>query len=266
MATVLKKTSKEKADKERQKHLKVAALRAYNGQKKPLIDERQISQLIPMVSRIAQRVVSYLKPPLSFEDLVSAGTIGLVKAARDYDPSHNAEFKTYAYIRIKGSILDELRSFSLLPTNQNRQINKAARVTRKIVEQTGSPPTDPQLAEELGISIEELHKTFKLARAKHFLSIDNNNSQESSLRHLLTSSKTETPHEQLEFSELVDKLTDAIRMLPQKQRQIIVLYYQKSLTMKQVAEVLEITESRVSQLHANAIFNLSIKLKEWKNA
>jgi len=262
----MENTIQKQAAKQNRQHLKTMALRAYNDQKKPLIDNQQISQLIPMVSKIAQRVVSYLKPPLSFEDLVSAGTIGLVKAARDYDPSHNAEFKTYAYIRIKGSILDELRSFSLLPTNQNKQINKAARVTRKIIEQTGSPPTDPELAEKLGISIKELHKTFELARAKRFLSIDNNRSQESSLRDLLTSSKTETPDEQLEFSELVDKLTEAIRMLPKKQRQIIVLYYQKSLTMKQVAEVLEITESRVSQLHANAIFNLSIKLKEWKNA
>ncbi|MHC4132012.1 MAG: sigma-70 family RNA polymerase sigma factor [Planctomycetota bacterium] len=266
MATVIKSTFREKVVKDNHKHLKTAALRAYNGQKKPLINEQQISQLIPMVAKIAHRVVSYLKPPLSFEDLVSAGTIGLVKAARDYDPSHNAEFKTYAYIRIKGAILDELRSFSLLPTNQNKQINKVARVTRQTIEQTGAPPTDSELAQKLGITLEQLYKTYEHARAKQFLSIDNHHQYEPSLKNLLTSSDTSPPDKQIEFSELVSKLTEAIQLLPSKQRQIIILYYQKCLNMKQVAEVLVITESRVSQLHANAIFNLSMKLKDWKNA
>ncbi|MHC4187195.1 MAG: sigma-70 family RNA polymerase sigma factor [Planctomycetota bacterium] len=266
METVIKNKISGSAEKDSQKHLKNVAIRAYNGQKKPLINDQQIAQLIPMVAKIAHRVVSYLKPPLSFEDLVSAGTIGLVKAARDYDPSHNAEFKTYAYIRIKGAIIDELRSFSLLSTNQNKQINKASRITRKIIEKTGVPPTDFELAQKLGVTLEQLHKTFEYARVKQFLSIDNHQPYEPSLRNLLTSSETVPPDKQMEFSELVDKLTEAIQLLPQKQRQIIILYYQKCLNMKQVAEVMEITESRVSQLHANAIFNLSIKLREWKNA
>jgi RNA polymerase sigma factor for flagellar operon FliA len=266
MSTVTNNMTHESVVKDSQKHLKTVALRAYKGQQGPLINDQQIAKLIPMVAKIAQRVVSYLKPPLSFEDLVSAGTIGLVKAARDYDPSHNAEFKTYAYIRIKGAILDELRSFSLLPTNQNKQINRAAQATRKIIEQTGSPPTDSELAQKLGITLEQLHKTFEHARAKHFYSIDYHQAYEPSLRHMLTSSAAVPPDKQMEFSELVDKLTEAIQLLPPKQRQIIILYYQKSLNMKQVAEILEVTESRVSQLHANAIFNLSIKLREWKNA
>jgi RNA polymerase sigma factor for flagellar operon FliA len=266
MATVMKNTIREPVVKDSQKHLKTVALRAYNGQKKPYINDQQIAQLIPMVAKITHKVVSYLKPPLSFEDLVSAGTIGLVKAARDYDPSYNAEFKTYAYIRIKGAILDELISFSLLPTNQNKQINRAARITRKIIEQTGSPPTDSELAQKLGVTLEKLYKTFEHARAKQFFSIDNHQPYEPSLKNLLTSSETAPPDKQMEFSELVDRLTEAIQLLPAKQRQIIILYYQKCLNMKQVAEVLEITESRVSQLHANAIFNLSIKLREWKNA
>ncbi|MHC4758643.1 MAG: sigma-70 family RNA polymerase sigma factor [Planctomycetota bacterium] len=266
MATVTENKTRKPDAKDNQKHLKTAAIRAYNGQKKPLINDQKIAQLIPMVAKIAQRVVSYIRPPLSFEDLVSAGTIGLVKAARDYDPSHNAEFKTYAYIRIKGAIIDELRSFSMLPTNQNKQINRASQVTRKIIEKTGVPPTDPELAEKLGITLEQLYKTYEHARTKQFLSINSHQPYQPSLENLLTSSRTTPPDKQIEFSELVDKLSHAIQLLPKKQRQIIILYYQKSLTMKQVAEVLEITESRVSQLHANAIFNLSIKLREWNNA
>jgi RNA polymerase sigma factor for flagellar operon FliA len=91
--------------KDSQKHLKTVAMRTYSDQKRQTVEDEQIAQLLPMVQKIVQRVVTYLKPPLSFEDLVSAGTVGLVKAARDYDPSHQAEFKTYAYIRIRGAIL-----------------------------------------------------------------------------------------------------------------------------------------------------------------
>ena len=121
-------------------HLKAVAMRAYNGHKHRRIGDDEILQLLPMVRKIARRAVSYLKPPLSFEDLVSAGTVGLLKAARDFDASHQAEFKTYAYIRIKGAVLDELRRASLLPSGVNRQIRTARELSRQIAEQTGSPP------------------------------------------------------------------------------------------------------------------------------
>ena len=266
MAVGTKNIARQQLAKDNNGHLKTVALRAYNGQRKPLINDEQIAQLIPMVSKIARRAVSYLKPPLSFEDLVSAGIIGLVKAARDFDPSHNAGFKTYAYIRIKGAILDELRNYTLLPPNINKQIAEATNLSRKISEQTGAPPTDYELAKKLGISIDKLHKIFENTRAKHFLSIDNHETNERPLGSFLTSHQTVAPDEQIEKNELVNKLTEAIQILPEKQRWIIILYYQHELTMKQIAEILEITESRISQLHANALFNLSLKLKEWKNA
>ncbi len=85
------------------------------------LENERIVHFLPMVSKIARQVVSYLKPPLSFEDMVSAGTVGLVKAARDFDPSKGVEFKTYAYIRIKGSIIDELRGWSFVPANLHNQ-------------------------------------------------------------------------------------------------------------------------------------------------
>ena len=110
------------------KHLNNVALRAYSGQKNYTeckIKDEQITELLPMVHRIARKVVTYLRPPLSFEDMISAGIVGLVKASRDYDPSHHTEFKTYAYIRIKGAVIDELRGSSLLPANLNKRIQQA---------------------------------------------------------------------------------------------------------------------------------------------
>jgi RNA polymerase sigma factor for flagellar operon FliA len=251
--------------KDSRKHLNTAALRAYSGQRTQLITNEQIAELLPMVRKIVYRVITYLKPPLSFEDLVSAGTVGLVKAARVFDPSYNAEFKTYAYTKIKGAILDELRGWSFVPTNLNKQIRSAMHLAQNITEQTGSAPTDAELAEKLGITVDKLYQTLESARAQHFVSIDNLGENTPALGNLPATAKTTTPAQQAERAELIDKLTEAIKQLSKRQQQIVLLYYQQHLTMKQIAEVLEITEPRISQLHASAIFNLSVKLRQWKN-
>ena len=250
------------------KHLNSVALRTYSGQKKSTksaIKDEQITELLPMVHRIVRQVVTYLRPPLSFEDMVSAGAVGLVKASHDYDPSHHTEFKTYAYIRIKGAVIDELRGSSLLPANLNKRIHRARQLSRKILEQTGINPTDAELAEKLGITVDELFETFENARAQYFVSLDDFKEDSPALSNLLAAARTNAPHEQIEHAEIIDKLAEAIQQLSAKQRQLILLYYQKHLTMKQIAEIFEITESRVSQMHASAIFNLSVKLRRWND-
>ncbi len=244
------------------------ALRTYAGQNKNArgrIADEQVAELLPMVSRIVKRVVTYLKPPLSFEDMVSAGAVGLVKAARDFNPSHHTEFKTYAYIRIKGAILDELRCSSLLSANLNKRIRDARQLSRKILEQTGTTPSDAELAEKLGITLDELYETFENERVRHFVSLDVSGEDSPALGDLVAATNTSAPDELIERAELIDKLAEAIQELSQRQRQLILLYYKQHLTMKQIAEIFEITESRVSQLHASAVFNLSVKLRQWKD-
>lgn len=246
------------------KSFKAMAVRAYKDQKKPDIDNDQISSYIPMVHAIVQRVVTYLRPPLTFEDLVSAGMIGLLKAARNYDPAQQAEFKTYAYIKIKGAVLDELKGWSFVSADLNKRIGKISKLKQQITQKTGTAPTDEYLAQKLGISVEKLYQTYEDARAQNFVSIDEGSEESPSLGSFLAAA-TSSPDQPLQKSELLAKLTQAIQQLPQRQRRLIVLYYTQNLTMKQIAEVFEITESRVSQLHASALFNLSVKLKEWKN-
>jgi RNA polymerase sigma factor for flagellar operon FliA len=251
-----------------QQHLNSVALRTYTGHKKPVksgIDDKQITEFLPMVHKIARQVVTYLKPPLSFEDMVSAGTIGLVKAARDFDPSHRAEFKTYAYIRIKGAILDELRSWSFVPTNLSKRIRNAQELSQKITEQTGCAPTDDELAEKLDITVDELYEMFENARAQHFISLNGFGEDTPALGNLLVAGRVTCPDEQIERTELINKLTEAIQQLTERQRSVILLYYHQHLTMKQIADILKITESRVSQVHSSALFNLSVKLRQWKN-
>jgi RNA polymerase sigma factor for flagellar operon FliA len=254
--------------KQSPKHLSSAALRAYAGQKRSVqgdAENEQITALLPMVHRIARQVVTYLKPPLSFEDMVSAGTVGLVRAARDFDASHQTEFKTYAYIRIKGAILDELRGWSVVPAHLSRRIRDAQQLSRKITEHRGIAPSDAELAERLGITVDELYETFESARAQHFVSLDGFGDDSPALGSLLAAGHTSDPDLKIERAELVEKLAEAIQDLSGRQRQVVLLYYQQQLTMKQIAEILEITESRVSQLHASALFNLSIKLRQWRD-
>lgn len=250
------------------RHLSSVVLRAYSGQKSSAGAEMQnerITEYLPMVHKIARQVVTYLKPPLSFEDMISAGTVGLVRAARDFDPSHQAEFKTYAYIRIKGAILDELRGWSFVPANLNKRIRDAQDLSRRITEQRGIAPADTELAQKLGISLEELHETLESARAQSFVSIDGFADDGPALGNLLAAGHSSNPHHSIERAELIEKLAEAIESLSGRQRQVILLYYQQQLTMKQIAEVMEITESRVSQLHAGALFNLSVKLRQWED-
>ncbi|MHC4495110.1 MAG: sigma-70 family RNA polymerase sigma factor [Planctomycetota bacterium] len=268
VATQAENLCEDRITKKSRRHLNSAALRAYSGQRESIrrgVDNEQITEFLPMVHKIARQVVAYLKPPLSFEDMVSAGTVGLVRAARDFDPSHQAEFKTYAYIRIRGAILDELRGWSFVPANLSKRIRDARQLSRKITEQTGTAPTDSELAEQLGITVEELYNTLENARAQHFVSLDGSADDAPSLGNFLAAPHTSAPDEKIERAELVEKLAEAIQQLSEKQRHVTLLYYRQQLTMKQIAEILEITESRVSQLHASALFNLSVKLRQWKD-
>lgn len=246
-------------------HLKAVALRAYSGHKHRAITDDEIVELLPMVHKIARRTVRYLRPPLSFDDLVSAGTVGLLKAARDFDPSHQAEFKTYAYIRIKGAVLDELRRASLLPSGVNRQVRQMLQLSQEIAQQTGSAPTDEELAQRLGISVDDVCTLFENARAQHFISIDGGTEEEPALGQILAAADSSGPGNRLEKAEMLEQLTEAMQQLDPRRLQIIVLYYHQHLTMKQIADLLEITESRVSQLHASALVNLAATLGEYHN-
>jgi len=238
------------------------ALKAYGNCIQQTKEDELIVGYLPLVHKIVSKVVSYLRPPLSREDLISAGTIGLVKAARDYDSSRDAEFKTYAYIRIRGAVIDEMRSWSFTPTSVKKQFQQAREVSQLILEKEGFLPSDEELARRLGIGLDKMYKMFETARAKHFLSLSRMDDDSPMLGQMLAGDYSQ-PEESLEQAELVANLGAAIGKLPDKERQIIVLYYHKELTMKQIAEVLKVTESRVSQLHAGALFRLSVLLKEW---
>jgi RNA polymerase sigma factor FliA len=242
------------------------ALKAYAAEQKKLNEERLILDFLPLVHRLTQNIAGYLgNASLSYDDLVSAGTMGLVKAARDFDPSRDVEFKTYAYIKIRGAIIDELRSWTFTPANVARNIEQVNTVIRQHIDRTGAVPSDEEIAASMDLTVDKLYRLFEQARQQHFLSIHKLSDVGPSLADTLIDSSGEEPGSGLERAELVEQLTEAIQALPQSQRHVIVLYYQREMTMKEIAAVLEVTESRVSQLHAGALVRLSERLRRWKD-
>ncbi len=238
------------------------AVKAYSSQMSRQKRDEIVLQYIPLVYRIVNQVVSYLQPPLSKEDLVSAGTIGLIKAAMNFDPAKDAEFKTYAYIRVRGAVIDEFRGWSFTPPRVKKLLTQARTLSEQMFHKHGVFPTEQELADEMGIDQEKLYRVFESARAGHFLSLNGMDDEGSNFEQFLAFD-AEQPDSNIEREELKSHLAEAIGNLPEKQRRVIMLYYHQELTMSQVAEVLEVTEARVSQLHAAALFKMSTQLKLW---
>lgn len=242
--------------------LQARASQAYATQSRQVMEEELILGHLPLVRHIVSKVTDIQPGRIDVDDLISAGTLGLVRAARAYDTSRNAEFKTYAYIRVRGAVIDEMRSRSFTPSAKFSQLRRIQSAHQKLATEFGRPPSDSELAAEVGISTDQLYRMLQEVRRMHFLSIHGLVTEgESSLGSLIPPDKTPAPDVQAERREMAQKLSEAIKELPERDRMILLLYYDKDLTMKETAQVLDITESRVSQLHASALFKLSMKLK-----
>lgn len=234
---------------------------AYARQSREDGQEKLILDHLPLVKHIVQRIAAQLSYRKDVDDLISAGTLGLVRAARAYDPGRNAEFKTYAYVRIRGAVIDELRGRSFAPARTHGQLRRIRQAYQTHRAAHGKPPEDTELAAEAGMTLTRLYKTLEEARKQHFLSIHGLSDDDPALGALTPRDPDPAPDEQVERKELLERLAAAIRELSKRDRLVILLYYERDLTMKEAAEVLGVTESRVSQLHASALFKLAMKLK-----
>jgi len=241
--------------------LKAKVSEAYARQSRQASEEQWILDNLEMVPRMARKIASYMTKETDMEDLISAGTLGLVRAARAYDPGRDAEFSTYAYIRVRGAIIDELRAKSFVPAAVHNRLRQVREVYEKLTAQLGHAPSDERLAGEVGMPIGQLYRLFQQARRQQFLSIHGLTDDSPAMGALAPVDQAPSPSDQLERKELVGRMTEAIASLPKRDRILLLLYYQRELSMKEIAQVLEITESRVSQLHASLLFKLSVKLR-----
>lgn len=241
--------------------LRARVSEAYASHSRDTLEEKWILENLPLVRHIVQKIAGKSGRHADLDDLISAGTVGLVKAAKSYDPSRDAEFRTYAYIRIRGAVIDELRSRSFAPANMHGQVRQIQDAFARLSGRLNRQPDDEELAAEVGLSLSQLYKTMEEARRQHFLSINGLAEDESPIGSLAPADRGPSPDAQAERLEMVERLTQAIAELSERDRTIILLYYERDLTMKEAAQVLGVTESRISQLHASALFKLSMKLK-----
>ncbi len=222
--------------------------------------EARILEYLPLVRHVVNKVVGNIGYRGDIEDLVSAGTLGLVKAARAFDPNRHAEFKTYAYIRIRGSVFDELRARSFVPSTVHGMIKRIEQAYNQFSATRGRPPADEELAETLNMPLEQMYRTLEEGRKQSFLSIHGLTDDQPAIGGFIPPDQQAGPEEVAIRNELCERLVEAITHLSERDQALIVLYYDRDLTMKEAAEVLGISEARVSQLHASALFKLSMKL------
>lgn len=221
----------------------------------------------PLIKYIASRLASRLPPQVAFDDLVSSGIIGLIDAIDKFDLSKEVQFKTYAEFRIRGAMLDELRSLDWVPRSVRRKSTDLEHASRKLEKKLGRPARDDEMAEELAISLEEFHKLLDETKTITFMDIEllrQKNPNKINTGNSLSSISMDAndPFAAINLKQIRDLLAASIDTLPEKERLTVSLYYFNELTMKEIGQVLNYTESRISQMHSKAMLRLRSKIKK----
>jgi RNA polymerase sigma factor for flagellar operon FliA len=226
--------------------------------------KQMVMDNLPLVSNIVSHVCASLQPTVSEEDLISAGTLGLVEAAHRYNPSAGVKFCTFAYTRVRGAVVDFLRQNDQLGKSARQQLTSLRRRIKEFHDQNGRKPSIEELAQQAGISEQEVLRFLSYEKWDQISSLesvaDDARAGAGPLG-ALAPVDTRTPLDKLEWQERVARLGQAIEDLPEREKQIIVMYYYEELYMAEMAELLGISEGRVSQLHTRALYNLARKLE-----
>ena len=231
------------------------------------LDRNQcIEKFAPMVKRIAHHLMSRLPASVQLSDMVQAGLIGLVDAASRYENSQGVQFETYAAQRIRGAMLDELRAHDWVPRGVRKTQRRIDEAQSKLEQVLGRPPLETEIAEHLGVPLEEYRDMLAETHAFQLVHLDefegNGDDAEFLDRHC--PADNEDPFSMLSDQQFRAALVSAIEMLPEREKLLMGLYYEKELNFREIAAVMGVTESRVCQLHSQAVTRLRGKLKDWK--
>ncbi len=221
-----------------------------------------VTKYAPLVKRIAYHLKARLPASVIVDDLLQAGMIGLLEASRKYDPNQGASFETYAGIRIRGSMLDELRRNDWAPKSVHRKIRDITEAIRNIEHREGRDARDEEVIESLGISREEYFKTLHDISSHRVLSWDELGIDEDAFGHNISSNKVGI-HDELEKQHFQAKLSNAITSLPEREKMIVSLYYESELNLREIGSVLNVSESRISQLLSQAHIRLRARMRDW---
>ncbi len=245
--------------------MKQATKQAYTAWQDEEERQRLLTEQLPQVRYIARRVHERLPRHVPFEDLVHAGVVGLIDALHKFDKGKHVQFGSYAKFRIRGAILDSLREMDWSPRDLRRQSRRMEEAHDKLRLELGRNPTEPELAKEMEIALAELQKLLGEISSLEIGSlriISPDDGKEEDLCEYLPGDRDESPLAQFLHSEMRELLARAIAELPEKERQVLTLYYFEELTMKEVGMALGVGESRVSQIHSMAVVRLRARMTE----
>ncbi|MBQ3028236.1 MAG: FliA/WhiG family RNA polymerase sigma factor [Lachnospiraceae bacterium] len=234
----------------------------YSKDKTSELREKIIIEYASLVKIVAGKLGIYLGYNVEYDDLVGYGTFGLIDAIDKYDFDKGVKFETYASLRIRGAILDQVRRMDWLPRTVRQKQKKMDAAYQKLETESGKFATDEELAAELEISVEELGQWQAQTKAAGVVSLDEYLEQGSE-NGIVTGTESEDftqPEKQMEQKAMKELLVQSLESLTEKEKKVILLYYYEELTLKEISEVLEVSESRISQLHTKAIQKLRLKL------
>ncbi len=231
----------------------------------PGVRDRLILTYAPLVKYVAGRLGSGLPAHVDENDLVSYGLLGLIGAIERYDPARDIKFETYAIARIKGAIIDELRALDWVPRSVRSRAREIERAIAELESKLGRAPNDEEIAGKVGVTVEELEESLTDISRSSIAALDelwsvSGEGDQISLMDTIEDTSGPRPAEALDEVEMREVLADAIARLPEREKLVITLYYYEELTLREIGEVLGVTESRVSQLHTKAILRLKSRL------
>lgn len=235
----------------------------------PAIREAFIRQYAPLVKYVAGKVAAGMPNQVEFEDLVGYGVFGLIDAIEKFDPGKHVKFKTYAVTRIRGAIFDELRAIDWIPRSVRQKTREIEDAVAKLEGRLGRPATDQEISTSMNISEDEFARTMLKISGTAILSLNEvwysgTEDEQLSLGDSLESPLSMNPDASVEREAIRKVVVQAINELPEKEKTVLVLYYYEDLTLKEIGQVLEVTESRISQLHTKAIIRLRAKLTNFR--
>lgn len=222
-----------------------------------------IKEYTPLVKRIAHHLMSKLPATIQVEDLVQAGMIGLIEAARNFDETKGASFVTYAGIRIRGSMLDEIRKGDWAPRSVHKNTRLVAKAVKAVENFTKRDPRDVEVAENLGMSLTEYHQIIQDSNTTKIFAFDDLGMTDEMLD-CPAHNPIASPLEGLQRDDFKEKLGYEIAKLPDREKLVLALYYDEELNLREVGEVLGVSESRISQIHSQAMVRLKARLVNWK--
>jgi RNA polymerase sigma factor for flagellar operon FliA len=221
-----------------------------------------VTRHAPLVKRIAFHLMSRLPPSVQSDDLIQAGMIGLLEASRHYDANQGASFETYAGIRIRGAMLDEIRKSDWAPRSLHRKVRQAAEAIREIERLEGRDARDSEVAEKMGITLDAYHRLLQDASGHKVFSLEELVAGDESITEGL-GEPINGPLEDLELDEFREALARVILSLPERERLVMSLYYDEELNLREIGAVLNVSESRVCQIHSQALLRLRSRMSEW---